>query len=215
MPALPAPARLPVIKSCRLVSSPARGDTGPMSSQDFLTNQFLIAMPALEDPNFRECVTFICEHNAEGALGIIINRPMNVVLEDVLKQLSLKADDPDTGASPVYLGGPVQTERGFVIHEPLGRWEATLKVSGSLGVTTSRDVLEAVAAGKGPERCFVALGYAGWTAGQLEEEMKSNSWLSTPADSRIIFDTPVELRWQAAARLIGVDLSLLSGDTGH
>ena len=186
-----------------------------MPSQDFLTNQFLVAMPGLEDPNFRECVTFICEHNAEGALGIIINRPMNVVLEDVLKQLSLKAEDPDTGASPVYLGGPVQTQRGFVIHEPLGQWEATLKVSESLGVTTSRDVLEAVAAGKGPGRCFVALGYAGWTAGQLEEEMKSNSWLSTPADSRIIFDTPVELRWQAAARLIGVDLSLLSGDAGH
>jgi putative transcriptional regulator len=186
-----------------------------MSSQDFLTNQFLVAMPALEDPNFRECVTLICEHNAEGALGIVINRPMNVVLEDVLKQLSLKADDPDTGASPVYLGGPVQTERGFVIHEPHGVWEATLKVSESIGVTTSRDVLEAVAAGKGPERCFVALGYAGWTAGQLEEEMKSNAWLSTPADSRIIFDTPVELRWQAAARLIGVDLALLSGDTGH
>jgi putative transcriptional regulator len=186
-----------------------------MSSQDFLTNQFLVAMPALEDPNFRECVTFICEHNAEGALGIIINRPMNVVLDDVLKQLSLKANDSDTGASPVYLGGPVQTERGFVIHEPLGQWEATLKVSQSLGVTTSRDVLEAVAAGKGPERCFVALGYAGWTAGQLEEEMKSNAWLSTPADPHIIFDTPVELRWQAAARLIGVDLSLLSGDAGH
>jgi putative transcriptional regulator len=172
-------------------------------------------MPALEDPNFRECVTFICEHNDQGALGIVINRPMNVVLDDVLKQLSLKATDFDIGASPVYLGGPVQTERGFVIHEPLGAWEATLKVSESLGVTTSRDVLEAVAAGKGPERCFVALGYAGWTAGQLEEEMKSNTWLSTPADARIIFDTPVELRWQAAARLIGVDLSLLSGDTGH
>jgi len=186
-----------------------------MSSQDFLTNQFLIAMPGLEDPNFRECVTFICEHNEQGALGIVVNRPMNVVLEDVLKQLSLKAQDSDTGLLPVYLGGPVQTERGFVIHEPLGGWEATLKVSDSLGVTTSRDVLEAVAAGKGPGRCFVALGYAGWTAGQLEEEMKSNSWLSTPADSRIIFDTPVELRWQAAARLIGVDLSLLSGDAGH
>lgn len=186
-----------------------------MPSQDFLTNQFLIAMPTMDDPNFRESVTFICEHNAQGALGIIINRPMNVVLDDVLKQLSLKAADPDTGLLPVYLGGPVQTERGFVIHEPHGAWEATLKVSDSLGVTTSRDVLAAVAEGGGPERCFVALGYAGWTAGQLEEEMKSNSWLSTPADSRIIFDTPVELRWQAAARLIGVDLSLLSGDAGH
>jgi putative transcriptional regulator len=186
-----------------------------MSSQDFLTNQFLVAMPAMEDPNFRESVTFICEHSDQGALGIIINRPMNVVLDDVLKQLSLKAEDSDTGLLPVYLGGPVQTERGFVIHEPHGGWEATLKVSDTLGVTTSRDVLEAVAAGKGPERCFVALGYAGWTAGQLEEEMKGNAWLSTPVDSRIIFDTPVELRWQAAARLIVVVLALLSGDAGH
>ena len=186
-----------------------------MPSQDFLTNQFLIAMPTMEDPNFRESVTFICEHNAQGALGIIINRPMNVVLDDVLKQLSLKASDPDTGLLPVYLGGPVQTERGFVIHEPHGAWEATLKVSETVGVTTSRDVLAAVAEGGGPGRCFVALGYAGWTAGQLEEEMKSNSWLTTPADSRIIFDTPAELRWQAAAQLLGVDLSLLSGDAGH
>jgi len=186
-----------------------------MPAQDFLTNQFLIAMPAMEDPNFRESVTFICEHSPQGALGIIINRPMDLVLDDVLKQLELKAQDPDTGASPVYLGGPVQTQRGFVIHEPHGQWEATLKVSDSLGVTTSRDVLAAVAAGSGPERCFVALGYAGWTAGQLEEELKSNAWLSTPADSRIIFETPVELRWQAAAKLIGVDLTLLSGDTGH
>jgi putative transcriptional regulator len=186
-----------------------------MSSQDFLTNQFLIAMPAMDDPNFRESVTFICEHNAQGALGIVINRPMNVVLDDVFKQLSLKAADPDTGLLPVYLGGPVATERGFVIHESHGAWESTLKVSESLGVTTSRDILEAVAEGKGPERCFVALGYAGWIAGQLEDEMKNNAWLSTPADARIIFDTPVELRWHAAAQLLGVDISLLSGDAGH
>jgi putative transcriptional regulator len=185
------------------------------SPQDFLTNQFLVAMPGLEDPNFRETVTFICEHSDQGALGIVINRPMNVVLEDVLKQLAIETDDTDTAASPVYLGGPVQTERGFVIHEPQGEWEATLKVTDALGVTTSRDVLEALAAGGGPRRCLVALGYAGWTAGQLEEEMKSNAWLSVPANSRIIFDTPAELRWQAAAQLIGVDLTLLSGDAGH
>ena len=186
-----------------------------MPAQDFLSNQFLIAMPNMADPNFHESVTFICEHNAQGALGIVINRPMNVVLDDVFKQLSLTTADRDTGANPVYLGGPVATERGFVIHEPHGAWESTLKVSESLGVTTSRDILEAVAAGKGPQRCIVALGYAGWTAGQLEEEMKLNAWLSTPADARIIFDTPVELRWQAAARIIGVDIALLSGDAGH
>src|SRR5215472_1615982 len=170
-------------------------------SQDFLTNQFLVAMPALEDPNFRESVTFICEHNARGALGIIINRPMNVVLDDILKQLDLKAEDPAMGATPVYLGGPVAPERGFVIHEPAGEWDATLKVGEALGVTTSRDVLAAMAEGSGPKKSFVALGYAGWTAGQLEEELKSNSWLSAPADPHIIFDTPVDQRWQAAARL--------------
>jgi len=184
-------------------------------SQDFLTNQFLVAMPTMDDPNFRETVTYICEHSEQGALGIIINRPMNVVLEDVLKQLALKAEDSDTAASPVYLGGPVQTERGFVIHEPMGEWEATLKVTDSIGVTTSRDILEALAAGGGPRRCVVALGYAGWTAGQLEEEVKGNAWLTVPADSRIIFDTPPELRWQSAAKLLGVDMTLLSGDAGH
>ena len=184
-------------------------------AQDFLTNQFLVAMPSLEDPNFRESVTFICEHNAHGALGIIINRPMNVVLDDILKQLDLKAESLAMGATPVFLGGPVQPERGFVIHEPQGDWQATLKVGENIGVTTSRDVLAALAGGNGPKRSFVALGYAGWSPGQLEEEIKSNSWLSAPADAAIIFDTPVEQRWQAAARSIGVDLSLLSGDAGH
>lgn len=184
-------------------------------AQDFLTNQFLVAMPSLEDPNFRESVTLICEHNERGALGIIINRPMNVVLDDVLKQLDLTARDLATGAASVYMGGPVQPERGFVIHSPQGEWEATLKVGDNLGVTTSRDVLAALADGGGPKQVFVALGYSGWSAGQLEEEMKSNSWLSVPADAGIIFDTPVEQRWQAAARLLGVDLSLLSGDAGH
>jgi len=184
-------------------------------SQDFLTNQFLIAMPTLEDPNFRESVTLICEHNARGALGIVINRPMNVVLDDILKQLALTAEDPAMGSTTVHLGGPVAPERGFVIHEPQGEWEATLKVGASLGVTTSRDVLAALAQGSGPKRVFVALGYAGWSPGQLEEEIKSNSWLSCPADNAIIFDTPVEQRWQAAARLMGVDLALLSGDAGH
>ncbi|HSC47745.1 MAG TPA: YqgE/AlgH family protein [Gammaproteobacteria bacterium] len=184
-------------------------------TQDFLTNQFLVAMPSLEDPNFRESVTFICEHNPQGALGIVINRPMNVVLGDILKQLSLEAEDGATAATPIFLGGPVQPERGFVIHEPQGAWEATLKVGENIGVTTSRDVLAAIASGGGPRKAFVALGYAGWSPGQLEEELRSNSWLSAPADMRIVFETPVEQRWQAAAKLIGVDLSLLSGDAGH
>lgn len=183
--------------------------------QDFLTNQFLVAMPALEDPNFRESVTYICEHNAQGALGIVINRPTNVVLGDILKQLAIEPGDRKAADTPIYNGGPVQPERGFVIHEPQGGWESTLKIGARIGITTSKDVLAAMARGAGPEKALVALGYAGWGAGQLEEEIKSNSWLSTPADMRIVFEVPVEQRWQAAAKLLGVDLSLLSGDSGH
>ena len=184
-------------------------------AQDFLVNHFLVAMPSLHDPNFQQSVVYVCEHNANSALGIVINRPTNVVLGDIFKQLSIAADDLELSQRPVFQGGPVQTDRGFVIHEPSGDWESTLKLEGGLGVTTSRDVLAALARGQGPGRSFVALGYAGWGAGQLETELAANSWLSTPADKRIIFETPVVERWQAAARLIGVDIALLSGDAGH
>lgn len=185
------------------------------TGQDFLTNQFLVAMPTLTDPNFHQSVTFICEHNAQGALGIIINRPSNVVLGDIFKQLSIQASDARCNALPVWQGGPVQLERGFVIHTPAGEWESTLKLDHDLGVTSSRDVLAAIARGDGPDKLFVALGYAGWGAGQLEVELAENAWLSTPADPQILFDLPVEQRWQAAAKSIGVDLALLSGDAGH
>jgi putative transcriptional regulator len=183
--------------------------------QDFLVNQFLVAMPSLNDPHFHQSVVFICEHNAQSALGIIINRPTNIVLNDIFKQLSITAVDHQMGQRPVFLGGPVQMERGFVIHEPPGHWESTLILSDQLGVTSSRDVLACMARGQGPEKIFVALGYAGWSAGQLETELANNSWLSMPADRSIIFETPIEQRWQAAAQLIGVDLSLLTGDAGH
>lgn len=184
-------------------------------AQDFLTNQFLIAMPSLADPNFQQSVTYICEHSQKGALGIVINRPSNVVLGDILRQLGIEVGDTARAALPIFQGGPVQTERGFVIHEPAGDWEATLRPGDAVGVTTSRDVLTAIAQGQGPRRVLIALGYAGWSAGQLETELASNTWLSTPADTRILFETPVEQRWQAAAQLIGVDLSLLAGDAGH
>ena len=183
-------------------------------AQDFLVNHFLVAMPSLHDPNFQQSVVYVCEHNPGNALGIVINRPSNVVLGDIFKQLSITVDDPALAQRPVFQGGPVQTDRGFVIHEPAGKWDSTLNLGG-LGVTTSRDVLAAVAHGTGPGKTFVALGYAGWGAGQLETELAANSWLSTHADQRIIFETPVSERWQAAARLIGVDIALLSGDAGH
>ncbi len=184
-------------------------------AQDFLINQFLVAMPSLTDPNFQQSVVYICEHNAQSALGIVINRSTNIVLHDIFKQLSIEADDPLLGQQPVFQGGPVQMERGFVIHEPPGNWESTLTLGERLGVTSSRDVLASMARGRGPQHSFVALGYAGWGAGQLETELANNSWLNTPADRGIIFETPVEQRWQAAAQLIGVDLALLSGDSGH
>jgi putative transcriptional regulator len=186
-----------------------------MTSQDFLTNHFLVAMPTLADPNFQHSVTFICEHNSQGALGIIINRPSNVMLGDIFKQLAIKASVKASNTLPVWQGGPVQVERGFVIHTPTGDWESTLKLDSGIGITTSRDVLAAIARGAGPEKQFIALGYAGWGAGQLEAELAENAWLSTPADPRILFDLPVDQRWQAAAQSIGVDLALLSGDTGH
>ncbi len=186
-----------------------------MSASDSLTNHLLIAMPALADPNFHHTVTFICEHNDEGALGIVINRPMGMDLEEILKHIEVEAVDEVIGNMPVYTGGPVQPERGFVLHKPLGDWEATMKINEQVGITSSRDILQAMARGEGPEHALVALGYAGWGAGQLEEEMAANAWLSGPADEAILFETPVEKRWEAAAAKLGVDLNLLSGDIGH
>lgn len=185
-----------------------------MAEAEYLSNHFLIAMPGLADPNFFHTVTFICEHDADGAMGIVINRPLELNLADILTHMDIEAT-PTTGQLPIFQGGPVQTERGFVVHTPLGGWEATLKVSDEIGVTASQDVLAAIAAGHGPKRALIALGYAGWGAGQLEREMAENAWLSGPATPEVLFDTPVEQRWAAAAALLGVDLNLLSSDTGH
>lgn len=186
-----------------------------MGASDYLTNHFLIAMPALEDPNFFHTVTYICEHNAEGALGLVINRPLDMRLEEVLSHMDLQTNNPEANQIPVHLGGPVQQDRGFVLHEPLGEWEATLKVTDRIGITSSVDILAAIAEQRGPERRLVALGYAGWGAGQLERELTENAWLSGPADPEILFNTPDEERWKAAAASLGVDLDLLSGDAGH
>jgi putative transcriptional regulator len=186
-----------------------------MAAQDYLTNQFLIAMPTMTEPNFAQTVTFICEHNADGALGIIINRPLQMRLSEVFDQLKIETADPLLAQKQVLQGGPVQTDRGFVIHSAGRLWDATIKVSDRIHVTTSRDILDALARGEGPEIAFVALGYAGWEAGQLESEMVQNSWLSVPSDERILFTTPYEQRWHASARLLGVDLARLGPQAGH
>lgn len=180
-----------------------------------LTNQFLIAMPSLQDPNFYRTVTYLCAHNDEGAMGIVINRPLDLNLGEVLDHMSIEVHNPGVTQMKVLQGGPVQRERGFVIHEPAGEWDAVLQVGDAIGVATSRDILAAVALGQGPERAVVALGYAGWGAGQLERELSENAWLSGPADSAIIFDVPYEQRYECAAQLLGVDLGRLSGEAGH
>ncbi len=179
-----------------------------------LTDHFLIAMPSLEDPNFFHSVTYICEHNEHGAMGIVINRPLDVGLSEIVRQLELEWQ-ADQLERPVFLGGPVDTSRGFVLHSPPGDWEASLAVNEHIALTTSRDILQALGQGRGPERSLVALGYAGWGAGQLEAEMAANAWLSGPADAEILFELPPEQRWRAAAQKLGIDLALLSQDVGH
>ncbi|MHB8346665.1 MAG: YqgE/AlgH family protein [Acidiferrobacterales bacterium] len=186
-----------------------------MGDMAFLTNQFLIAMPNLADPNFSRTVTLICEHSSEGAMGLIINRPTDLRLREVLQQMDIEDIDQASLDLPVHLGGPVQGNRGFVVHEPLGNWESTLTVSDTLGVSTSRDILVAIAQNRGPQHSFLALGYAGWAPGQLEREIAENTWLSGPADRSVIFEMPAEQRWGAAANLLGIDLAALSEEAGH
>lgn len=181
----------------------------------FLTNQFLIAMPGMDDPNFAQTVTMVCEHGPRGALGIVINKPLSMTLGEVFTQLGLDASLSTVAQQPVLHGGPVQTDRGFVLHSPGPQWESTLHVSERVHLTTSRDILDALAGGRGPGKAIVALGYAGWDAGQLEEEMARNAWLTAPVDERLLFDVPIEDRWQAAARLLGVNLMTMSSDAGH
>jgi len=186
-----------------------------MSDGNFLTNQFLIAMPAMTDSNFAQTVTFIWEHNADGALGIIINRPLQMNLLDVFEQLKMPTAPGVFGRQSVLQGGPVQTDRGFVVHQVGGHWEHTRRISSRLQVTTSPDILNAMARGSGPDTALVALGYAGWSAGQLETELGQNAWLTAPCDERILFDTPYEDRWRAAGRLLGIDLATISDQVGH
>ncbi len=185
----------------------------------YLTNQLLVAMPTLADPNFAQSVTLICEHTDKGALGIVINRPLPMALGDVFDQLALPPADPKFREQPVLRGGPVQQDRGFVLHPPSApgdrSWDSTIEVSPTLQMTTSCDILSSMARGQGPPQAVVALGYAGWDAGQLEDEIRSNAWLNVPADDSIIFTTPYDQRWQAAARLLGIDVQRLSHNAGH
>lgn len=187
----------------------------------YLKNKFLIAMPQLQDPYFEKTVTLICDHNAEGAMGIIINRPYDMQFGEVLEQLEIPVQDygDDNLNRSILLGGPVAPENGLVLHRlETGKkdiWDSTLSVSDEIHLTTSHDILHALAQGTGPNQQHFALGYSGWEAGQLEEEIRRNSWLIAPANSAIVFDLPFAQRWEAAALSIGIDVNKLSHTAGH
>lgn len=181
----------------------------------YLANQLLIALPALADPHFARSVTLVCQHDADGAMGIVLNRTSEYTLGEVLEQMHIDSGDEALRARPVLAGGPVHPERGFVLHDGARTWDSTLVIADGLSLTTSRDILEAMARGEGPAHVTVALGCAGWGAGQLEYELVENSWLTVPADAELLFETPLEQRWQAAAGRIGVDLSRMADYAGH
>ncbi|MDX1625169.1 MAG: YqgE/AlgH family protein [Wenzhouxiangellaceae bacterium] len=172
-------------------------------------------MPGLEDPNFDHGVTLMCQHDEDGALGITINRNSDLVLSDVLSQLDIDCADEAIANQPVLEGGPVQQERGFVLHTPGGDWDSSTEVAPGIFVTTSRDILEAIAEKRGPEKFLVALGYSGWSAGQLEDELKENAWLNASADSAIVFDAPIDDRWSRAVASLGIDVARLQPVGGH
>jgi putative transcriptional regulator len=185
-----------------------------------LTNHFLIAMPRLEDEVFGHSVVYMCEHSERGALGLVINKPSDIRLRNLFDKVELPLDRPDLSEQPVFQGGPVQTERGFVLHEPIGAtdesiYASTLTIPGGLEMTTSRDVLEALSSGAGPKKVFVSLGYASWGQGQLESEISENSWLTVEAKPELIFDTPVERRYDEALGLLGLQAWMISPEAGH
>ncbi len=180
-----------------------------------LTDNFLIAMPTLEDPYFSNALVYICEHNENGALGIIVNRPIDMNLAGLFDKIDIKLEEDTLADLPVYFGGPVQLDRGFVLHRPLGAWQSTLRISSEVGLTSSRDILASVAASGTPGEILVTLGYAGWDAGQLEDELAQNSWLTVPAKSSILFELPPEERLPAAMQKLGISFTQLSDVAGH
>lgn len=181
----------------------------------YLQQQMLIAMPAMSDPNFFRSVTLMCQHNEEGAIGITINRLSVFTLGEILQQLDICCEHEEISSMKVLEGGPVSPDHGFVLHPPQDGFESSLRINDDIMITTSRDILAAIASGNGPQQFLVALGYAGWGNGQLESEMRANAWLSTPADKAILFDSPLQNRWQQAVANLGVDIDHLHGAGGH
>ena len=182
-----------------------------------LTNHFLIAMPNMDDPYFAKSLTYICEHNEQGALGVVVNRPTDMTVSALFEQVEIPLENDKLSQLPVYFGGPVQVDRGFVLHRPIGGWQSTLVVDSEIGLTTSRDILEAMGKGNGPvsEGMLVSLGYSGWAPGQIEQELGQNAWLTVAANTSIIFDMPPDARLGGAMGLLGIDLASLSEEAGH
>ena len=196
------------------------GDSAPIN----LTHHFLIAMPGLEDAAFARSVVYVCEHTERGALGLVINKPIDINLRNLFEKVEISLDRQELAEQPVYYGGPVQTERGFVLHEPTFAqsekpaepvYASTMCIPGGLEMTTSKDVLEALSTGAGPRKVLVSLGYSAWGEGQLESELGDNSWLTVAADVAVIFDTPVEQRYDRALGLLGLQVWMLSPQAGH
>ena len=194
------------------------GQGGPAASGLNLANHFLIAMPSMQDPIFGGTVVYICEHNDKGVLGVVINKPTDMTMEVLFERIDLKLADGLRSTvvnEPIMFGGPVQDDRGFVLHTPGGHYSSSLTVTDDVAFTTSIDVLEAVAAGEGPQRMLVSIGYAGWSPGQLEEEISRNGWLTVDADAHVLFDLPIEQRYTAAIKLLGIDPLMLASEAGH
>jgi len=194
------------------------GMASASASQLNLANHFLIAMPSMNDPIFGGTVVYICEHNEKGVLGVVINKPTDMTMDVLFDRIDLKVADglrPSVVNEPIMFGGPVQDDRGFVLHSPGGRYSSSLSVTDDVAFTTSIDVLEAVANGSGPRRMLVSIGYAGWSPGQLEEEIARNGWLTVGADAHVLFDLPIEERYNAAIKLLGIDPLMLASEAGH
>lgn len=182
-----------------------------------LTNHFIIAMPGLTDPLFEKSVSLICQHNEQGAMGLTINNPTDITFETFLSQLDIPLENKSIGQTPVYLGGPVETGHGFILYanNTDQNWEQTIAVNEHLSLSSSKDILTAIAKGNGPSDYLIILGYSGWHGGQIEKEIQENSWLNVPADNDIIFQTPINQRWENAAMKIGIDIHLISSEIGH
>ena len=183
--------------------------------EHYLGNHLLIAMPSLQDVNFDHTVSLICEHNEEGAMGFVLNRPTALPIQELFDHMDIAVTVPLDPKQVLHNGGPVQPERGFVIHSPIGEWESTLELTPEIGVTASRDILFAIANGYGPEKQLITLGYAGWGEGQLEQEFSKNNWLNVAATAELVFDTEDSILWKKSADQIGIDTTTLPAPAGH